>query len=316
MSYRHIPVMREQAIQYLDCAPGKRVVDCTLGGAGHAKGIVEKILPDGLLIGIDQDGDAVEHAQQVLAPYARNIRLIHDNFVNLPHILLRLEIDAVDAILVDLGLSRDQIEFSGRGFSFRKAEPLDMRMNPQESQSAAAIVNTAGTDRLARIFKDLGEERWAGRIARKIGERRRTEAIATTGQLADVVRSAIPRKDAAKRKIDPATKVFMALRIAVNRELEVLDMFLDEAVAHLAPGGRICVISFHSLEDRMVKQRFNRFARGCECPPGFPVCTCGKQPELKVLTRKVCKPSEAEINNNPMSRSARLRAAEKLPEAG
>lgn len=312
MASRHIPVMRGEAIAYLDCAPGKRVVDCTLGGAGHAGAIVEKILPGGLLIGIDQDPEAVRRAEQALAPYEKNIRLIHDNFVNLPRILFRLNIEAVDAILVDLGLSFDQIESSGRGFSFRKDEPLDMRMDPQNPQTAAGIVNTAGVAELTRIFRDLGEERWAGRIARKIEQRRKTRPFGTTGELAEIVRAAVPKKDAAGRRIDPATKVFMALRIAVNRELEVLDAFLDEAVACLRPGGRICVISFHSLEDRMVKRRFSDLARGCRCPPTFPACVCGKKPVIRVLTRKVRKPSEKELLENPMSRSARLRAAEKL----
>lgn len=312
MAFRHVPVMREEAIQYLNCAPGKRVVDCTLGGAGHAVAIVKKILPGGLLIGVDRDAGAVENARRQLAPYAENVCLIHDNFVNLSHILFRLEIDSVDAILADLGLSFDQIESSGRGFSFRKDEPLDMRMDTQNTETAADIVNKAGVKRLTRIFKDLGEERWAGRISQKIGEKRKTSPIETTGQLAEIVRGAIPGKEAARRRIHPATKAFMALRIEVNRELEALDSFLNDAVEHLKPGGRICVISFHSLEDRIVKRRFNEFARGCACPRDFPVCVCGKEPVLRVLTRKIRRPSQEEILENPMSRSARLRAAEKL----
>ncbi|MBS3808761.1 MAG: 16S rRNA (cytosine(1402)-N(4))-methyltransferase RsmH [Desulfobacterales bacterium] len=312
MAFRHVPVMREEAIQYLNCAPGKRVVDSTLGGAGHAMAVVKKILPGGLFIGIDRDAGAVENARRQLAAYAENVRLVHDNFVNLSHILLQLEIDSVDAILADLGLSFDQIESSGRGFSFRKDEPLDMRMDTQNTETAADIVNKAGVKRLTRIFKDLGEERWAGRISKKIGEKRKTSPIETTGQLAEIIRGAIPGKEAARRRIHPATKAFMALRIEVNRELEALDSFLNDAVEHLKPGGRICVISFHSLEDRIVKHRFNEFARGCECPRDFPVCVCGKKPVLRVLTRKIRRPSQEETLENPMSRSARLRAAEKL----
>ncbi len=312
MASRHVSVMSDEALGYLNCAPGKCVVDCTLGGAGHAMDIIEKILPDGLLIGIDQDADAVKRAGRMLAPWTENVRLIHDNFVNLPKILLQLSIDSVDAVFADLGLSFDQIEVSGRGFSFRKDEPLDMRMNPETGQSASDIVNTLEARGLARIFKELGEEQWAGRIANKIVERRSVKSIETTGQLSDIVRTCIPRKDAARRKTDPATKVFMALRIAVNRELEVLDAFLDHAVNLLEPGGRLCVISFHSLEDRIVKQRFVSYARGCQCPPDFPVCNCGKTPQLKILSKKVCRPSEQEIARNPMSRSARMRAAEKL----
>ncbi|MCF8110441.1 MAG: 16S rRNA (cytosine(1402)-N(4))-methyltransferase RsmH [Desulfobacteraceae bacterium] len=312
MAYNHIPVMREETMYYLNCAPGKIVADCTLGGCGHAAAIAEKILPDGLLIGIDQDADAIENAEQELAPWSGNIRLVHDNFVNLPHILSSLKIDAIDAILVDLGLSYDQIEFSGRGFSFKKDEPLDMRMNPQSPETAADIVNTAGTKYLTRILREFGEEQRAGRIARRIEKQRKNAPIETSRQLAELIREAVGRKSAAKSRIHPATRAFMALRIAVNRELEALGTFLKDAVAHLKPGGRICVISFHSLEDRIVKRSFNEFAAGCQCPPDFPVCACGKEPVLRVLTRKVRKPSEAEIRANPMSRSARLRAAEKL----
>ncbi|MCF8094117.1 MAG: 16S rRNA (cytosine(1402)-N(4))-methyltransferase RsmH [Desulfobacteraceae bacterium] len=312
MAYKHVPVMREEAVHYLNCAPGKRVVDCTLGGAGHAMAIVERILPDGLLIGIDQDYAAIKNAERSLLPRAENIRLINDNFVNLSDILFSLKVDEVDGILVDLGLSYDQIESSGRGFSFRKDEPLDMRMDPQNPQKAADIVNTFEVRGLTRIFREMGEERQAGRIARKIVQRRKTASIETTGHLAEIVCQALGPKAAAGKKIHPATRTFMALRIAVNRELEVLDSFLNDAVAHLKPGGRICVISFHSLEDRIVKRRFNDFAKGCQCPPDFPVCACGKQPVLKVLTRKVRRPSAAEIRANPMSRSAKLRAAEKL----
>ncbi|MFW5908083.1 MAG: 16S rRNA (cytosine(1402)-N(4))-methyltransferase RsmH [Desulfosalsimonas sp.] len=312
MAYNHVPVMREEAMYYLNCAPGKIVVDCTLGGGGHAAAIAEKILPDGLLIGIDQDEDAIENAKKELAPWSGNIRLVHDNFVNLPYILFLLNIEAVDAILVDLGLSYDQIESSKRGFSFKKDEPLDMRMNPQSPETAADIVNTAGAKHLTRILREFGEERQAGRIARKIEKQRKNDPIETSRQLAELILEAVGRKSVAKSRIHPATRAFMALRIAVNRELEVLDSFLKDAVGHLKPGGRICVIAFHSLEDRIVKRRFNEFASECQCPPGFPVCVCGKKAVLRVLTRKVRKPSEAEVRANPMSRSARLRAAEKL----
>ncbi|MFP3998424.1 MAG: 16S rRNA (cytosine(1402)-N(4))-methyltransferase RsmH [Desulfobacterales bacterium] len=312
MAYKHVPVMREEAIYYLNCAPGKLVVDCTLGGTGHAGAIIEKILPNGLLIGIDQDAGVIKNAKQVLAPWKDNIRLVHDNFANLPHILFSLKVDAVDAILVDLGLSYDQIEFSGRGFSFRKDEPLDMRMDPQNPETAADIVNSADVKHLTKILREFGEERSAGRIARKIEKQRKKAPIETTGQLAQIVYEAVGRKAAAQSKIHPATKTFMALRIAVNRELEVLDSFLNDAVACLKSGGRICVIAFHSLEDRIVKRRLRDFAAGCQCPPDFPICACGKEPVLRVLTRKVRRPSGAEVRENPMSRSARLRAAEKL----
>jgi 16S rRNA (cytosine1402-N4)-methyltransferase len=312
MVSQHISVMSDEALGYLNCRPGNCVVDCTLGGAGHAMAILEKILPDGLLIGIDQDAGALERAGQKLSACSENVFLIHDNFVNLPQILFRLGIDSVDAILADLGLSFDQIESSGRGFSFRSNEPLDMRMNADAGQTASDIVNKMDAAELAGIFKKFGEERWAGRIAQNIVAKRAVKPIETTGQLAEIIRASIPGKDAARRKTDPATKTFMALRIAVNRELEVVDQFLNHAVNHLKPAGRLCVISFHSLEDRIVKQRFAAYARGCECPPDFPVCVCGKKPVLRILTRKVRRPSENEVARNPMARSARMRAAEKL----
>ncbi len=315
MQYRHIPVMRDEVVSLLNCAPGKRIVDCTVGGAGHAAAIAEKILPDGLLIGIDQDSAAIEHAKDVLRPFAANVRLFRDNFIDLPNILSDLNLDAVDGILVDLGLSLYQIESSGRGFSFRTDEPLDMRMDVNNPTTAADIVNLSEPSRLERIFWDYGEERWARRIVREIVERRSQGEITSTGQLVEIVREAIPQASAAKRRIHPATKVFMALRIAVNRELEVIDSFMENVVNLLNPGGRLCVIAFHSLEDRIVKHGLKNLEKGCKCPRDLPVCVCGNKPKVRVLTRKPLRPSDGEIERNPMSRSAIVRAAEKLPDA-
>jgi len=312
MQFRHTPVMVREVLSHLDCKPGDLVADCTLGGAGHARAILECILPGGMLIGIDQDRDAVGHAADVLAAESDRVRLFHDNFENLPTILSDIGITALDGILADLGLSQYQIEASGRGFSFREHEPLDMRMNADAEVTAGDIVNAESEDRLSFIFRKYGEERWAGRIARRIVAARAAKAIRTARELADLVEAAVPRRDAAKRKIHPATKVFMALRIAVNRELEILDDFIIAAVNCLKPGGRICIVSFHSLEDRIVKTRFREMEKACVCPPGFPVCVCRRQPEIRVLTRKVVRPAEDEIHVNPMARSARLRAAEKL----
>jgi 16S rRNA (cytosine1402-N4)-methyltransferase len=324
MVFRHTPVMVNEVLSHLNCEPGDQVVDCTLGGAGHARAILKQIQPGGVLVGIDQDSEAIRHAAAVLAMEMETapamdmetkqsrIRLFHDNFQNLPHILSQIGIASLDGVLADLGLSQYQIEASGRGFSFRQHEPLDMRMNADAETTAADIVNAAPEKRLAWIFKEYGEERWAGRIAGRIVAARADKYIRTAKELADIVEAAVPRRDAAKRKIHPATKVFMALRIAVNRELEILDDFIIDAVNCLKPGGRICMVSFHSLEDRIVKTRFREMEKACVCPPDFPVCVCRRQPEIRILTRKVVRPEEDEIHVNPMARSARLRAAEKL----
>ncbi len=312
MEFRHTPVMVTEVLAYLNCRPGKVYADCTIGGSGHARAIVEKILPNGLLIGIDQDKDAVENAARVLAPYETNIRLFHDSFVHLPEILSRLNIVSVDGVLADLGLSLHQLEASGRGFSFRKNEPLDMRMNIDSPVTAEDIVNSETNDRLEQIFREYGEERWAGRIARRVVAARAKQRIQTSEMLARLVLEAVPQKDARSRKIHPATRVFMSLRIAVNRELESLDAFIPAAVDALHPKGRICVLSFHSLEDRIVKRRFKELEQGCICPSDFPRCVCGRKKKLRVLTRKAVRPTLDEITANPLARSARLRAAERV----
>ncbi|MFO7839289.1 MAG: 16S rRNA (cytosine(1402)-N(4))-methyltransferase RsmH [Desulfosalsimonadaceae bacterium] len=312
MQYRHTPVMVDEVLACLNCRPGSICVDCTVGGAGHAAAVINKILPDGLLIGIDQDRGAIEAAAQKLRPYEANIHLVRDNFVNLPEILAKIGIRAVDAILADLGVSLYQLESSGRGFSFRHEEPLDMRMNEDGPRRAADIVNEESARALKQIFKNYGEERWAGPIADKIVARRKKQRIATTGELVELVRAAVPGRVLGKRKIHPATKIFMALRIAVNQELEALDRFLAAAVELLQPGGRICIISFHSLEDRIVKHRFKSLENPCTCPRDFPECVCGNEPKLRVLTKKVKRPGAEEIQRNPLARSACLRVAEKL----
>jgi 16S rRNA (cytosine1402-N4)-methyltransferase len=316
MSYRHVSVLRDEAVSMLNCAPGKTMVDCTLGGAGHAAAILEKILPDGMLLGIDQDIAAIENARQVLMPYSSNIYLFHENFVNLPSVLSRIGINAVDGILVDLGLSLYQIKSSGRGFTFSEDQPLDMRMNTNSSITAAHIINEWSQAELTRIFREYGEERFAKRIAERIVQRRQRAEIVGTGELVGIITDVIPKGLAAKSRIHPATRVFMALRIAVNQELEVLEGFLEKAVDLLNPHGRICIIAFHSLEDRIVKYRFRELAETCRCPKGFPICVCTHEPKLKLITRKPIRPSVAEVELNPMSRSAVLRVAEKLPDTG
>jgi len=314
MSYTHIPVMPTEVVHYLRCRPGNTVVDCTLGGSGHAGLIVESIMPDGLLIGIDRDRDAIVNAERVLESYAPRIRLFHGDFTQIRSILARVGVPVLDGILLDLGVSLHQIESSGRGFSFRRDEPLDMRMDASEDTPTAASVVNGMTERdLKRVFAECGEERWAGRIARRIVKERESGPITSSLRLADIVCHAVPGGRYSRRRTHPATRVFMALRIAVNHELEKLDQFLAHGVDHLKPGGRLCILSFHSLEDRIVKHRFRALAKGCVCPPSFPKCVCGKTSLVRLLTKKACRPSEEEVAANPMARSTRLRAVERLP---
>jgi 16S rRNA (cytosine1402-N4)-methyltransferase len=312
MQFHHVPAMPAETVDYLNCRPGKIYVDCTLGGSGHASRICEKIQPNGILIGIDQDLDATNHARRALRSCQAAVHIVHTNFVQLPNILSQFKIAAADGILLDLGLSLHQIEVSGRGFSFRKDEPLDMRMNSNSKLTAADIVNRESEKSLTIIFKDYGEERWARKIARKIIFERGKNRIRTSGQLAGIVMSAVPQDARRRQKIHPATRVFMALRIAVNRELEHLETFLGFVADYLNPGGRLCVLAFHSLEDRIVKHRFQALAKGCTCPPNFPLCVCKAKPVARILTRKVVRPMPKEIESNPMARSTRLRALEKI----
>ncbi len=312
MSYQHVPVMLEEVLNYLDCRPGQTVIDGTLGGAGHAAAILAKILPGGVLIGIDQDHDAISNARQALNAYQRHLRLFHGNFARLSEFLSQLNVDAVDGILLDLGISWHHLSTSGRGFSFNRDEPLDMRMNIESKITAAAIVNEAPEEELRRIFSVYGEERWARRIARRIVASRKSRAITSSGRLAEIICDAVPKKSSPGRKIHPATRVFMALRIVVNREIEVLEFFMENFIDFLKPAGRLCAISFHSLEDRIVKKHMKRLASDCNCPPGIPACVCETRKRVRLLTRRVVRPAAAEISQNPMARSARLRACQKL----
>ncbi|MFP4444875.1 MAG: 16S rRNA (cytosine(1402)-N(4))-methyltransferase RsmH [Desulfosudaceae bacterium] len=312
MQYRHTPVMPYETVRYLNCEKGMAVADCTVGGGGHAALIAEKILPGGLLIGIDRDADALQQAARALQQYEPGIRLVHDNFANFPDILHRLNLETVDGALVDLGLSLYQIEGSGRGFSFSRAEPLDMRMDVRQTTTAADIVNGESQADLCRLFQEYGEERYAARIAGRVVAARQEAPIETSDRLAEIVRLAYPAKARHGQKIHPATRVFMALRIAVNTELENLKRFLAGVADCLTSGARLCVLSFHSLEDRIVKHQLRWLERECVCPPGLPVCQCDKQPLFRVITRKPLRPGEAEIAANPMARSTRLRVAEKI----
>ena len=312
MPFKHIPVMLPQVLHYLNCKQGKIYVDCTLGGSGHARAICEKIVPDGVLIGIDQDIDAIQNATKVLKQFDLSIHLFHENFVHLPELLRQLSIGAVDGILLDLGISLHQLESSGRGFSFNKEEPLDMRMNIEASTKAEDLINSMEEKSLRNIFQEYGEERWAGQIARKIVKQRQRKAIRSSAELAQIICDAVPKKASFNQKIHPATRVFMALRIAVNRELERLDLFMENVADLLNPKGRLCVLSFHSLEDRIVKHRIKALEKTCVCPPDFPKCVCTQKKIVRSLTKKVVRPTKDEIEINPMARSSKLRAFEKI----
>ncbi|MCD4762936.1 MAG: 16S rRNA (cytosine(1402)-N(4))-methyltransferase RsmH [Desulfobacterales bacterium] len=312
MSYKHIPVMLTEVVHYLNCKPGKIYADCTLGGSGHASAILEKIIPDGILIGIDQDIDAIKNAKRKLKPYELNIHLFHDNFINLPKILSQLNITAVDGILLDLGISFHHLDSSGRGFSFRKDEPLDMRMNIESDTTAEELINTMDEKSLAEIFFKYGEERYSRKIARKIVNVRKKEKIKSSRQLSEIVCKTVSGKASSRRRIHPATRVFMAVRIAVNKELNILNSFMETAFDLLKPEGRFCILSFHSLEDRIVKRKIKLLEGRCICPPALPRCVCNKTRVIRSLTKKVLRPTEEEVAANPMARSARMRAIEKL----
>jgi 16S rRNA (cytosine1402-N4)-methyltransferase len=312
MPLKHISVMIPEVLHYLNCKPGKVYVDGTLGGSGHAKAICREISPGGVFIGIDQDIDAVKNAEDVLKSFDLTIRLFHGNFIDLPEFLQQLKIKAVDGILLDLGISLHQIESSGRGFSFLRDEPLDMRMNRTLGITAEDLINTMDEKNLKKIFREYGEERWAGQIAKNIATSRKQKAIRSSKQLSQIVCDAVPKSKSFHQKIHPATRVFMALRIAVNRELEMLNVFMEHVADFLNPKARLCVLSFHSLEDRIVKHRLKALEKGCVCPSDFPECVCNKKPILRLLTKKVVRPSKEEIEQNPMARSTKLRAAEKI----
>lgn len=307
----HIPVLQAETLKYLEPREGGVYVDCTIGLGGHARAVLERIGPAGLLIGIDRDPAALEIAWRELAAYRERLVLIRDNFQNLRRILERFSIGAVDGFLFDLGVSSLQLDTPERGFSYWNDAPLDMRMDPRQPITAYHLVNGLTEDELERIIREFGEERWSRRIAQFIVRERARQPIETTGQLVDVIKSAIPA--AARRSGGhPARRTFQALRIAVNNELSGLADAIKDAVSLLRAGGRICVISFHSLEDRVVKQTFKELSRGCVCPPDMPACRCGHKPQIKVLTTKPVVPTANEVEANPRARSARLRAAERL----
>lgn len=311
MNFKHEAVLVREAISWLNCRPGGVYIDCTLGGGGHAQAILEEILPGGHLVGIDQDAAAIDVAQRRLAPFEGSVSIIQGNFRDLNDIVAPLKLGKIDGIIFDFGVSSYQLDSPARGFSYHLDGPLDMRMNPQQETTASHLVNELSEEELNHIIRQYGEERWAARIAQFIVKARRRKPLETTAELVKVIKAAIPA-GARRRGPHPARRTFQALRIAVNDELDSISWALRAAVGLLAPGGRICAISFHSLEDRIVKQTFRDLARGCSCPPELPVCVCDRQPQLEILTRRPLRPSKGELEKNPRARSAKLRAGAKL----
>lgn len=311
MSYSHYSVLLNEAIEGLDIKPGGTYVDATMGGGGHSYEIGKAIGPEGTLIGIDQDNFAQEYAQERLKDLECRKIFVKDNFENLDKILTDLNISEIDGIIYDLGVSSFQLDDEARGFSYHHDGPLDMRMNESGSLTAADIVNNYSPEELIKILREYGEEKYAKRIVNKIVEEREKEPILTTSALSEIVKSAYPAKERFKGK-HPARKTFQALRIEVNKELSILESAFEQALTYMKPGSRIAIITFHSLEDRLVKHFFKRMQNPCTCPPDFPVCVCGKKPQLKIINRKPILPSEEELENNNRSRSAKLRIAEKI----
>jgi len=311
MDFHHVSVLPEETIDALAIRSDGIYVDCTLGGAGHAGRIARQLSVKGRLIGIDQDEIAIAAAEERLADAACQVTLVRDNFRSLAAILDREGVDEVDGILFDLGISSPQIDTAERGFSYMQDAPLDMRMDSRATLSAYDVVNSWDEAELLRIFREYGEERWSKRIARFVAAARREKPVAMTGELADIIRRAVP---AAVRKAggNPSKRVFQAIRIAVNDELAILEEAFHTAVRYLKPGGRIAIITFHSLEDRIVKLFFRDLAKSCICPPEMPICTCGGVPRAALLTKKPVGPSAEETAGNAPSRSARLRVIKKL----
>lgn len=310
MSFFHEPVMGREVLASLECRPGGIYVDGTVGGGGHAQAILEQTAPDGLLIGIDRDSNALFASERRLQPFGRRKILVKGNFADIGKVLTNLKIKKVDGILLDLGVSSHQLDTGDRGFSFSIDAPLDMRMDQDRHLSACDLVNLSPETELRKIIREYGEEPMAGRIARAILTRRAAAPIRTTAELADVVRRAVPAAYR-QRKIHPATRTFQAIRIAVNDELSHLRDAIRSGIAVLNRGGRFSIISFHSLEDRIVKEAFRTAERGCTCPSDLPVCNCHRESEMKVLTRRPIYPGTDEIDANPRARSARLRTAER-----
>ena len=310
MEFKHVSVLLEESIEGLKIKPSGIYVDGTLGGGGHSYEICRVLGPEGRHIGIDQDGNAIDAATKRLEPFSERTSIVRSNYSEMPTVLKELGIDKVDGILLDLGVSSHQLDDESRGFTYRVDAPLDMRMDVRQSVTAADLLNTAEEMELFRIIRDYGEEKFAKNIAKHICMERKKKPLKTTGELVEIIDHAIPAK-IRQGGGHPAKRTFQAIRIALNRELEVLTNSLDAMIDLLNPAGRLCIITFHSLEDRIVKNSFKRNENPCTCPPSFPVCVCGKESKGRVITRKPILPTEEEMEENTRAKSAKLRIFER-----
>lgn len=311
LDFQHVTVLLKETVEHLDIKPEGIYVDGTLGGAGHASKVCEKLDKNGMFIGIDQDTTALAVSKERLAKYPVKQMFVHNNFSKIKEILNDLDVARIDGMIMDLGVSSHQLDEVSRGFSYMQDAPLDMRMNPNKSFTAEDLVNEYDEEMLTKIIRDYGEEKWAKRIAGFIVEERKRKRIKRTGELVEIIKKAVPA--AARREgPHPAKRTFQAIRIEVNQELEILENTVRDIAKILNKGGRICVITFHSLEDRIIKKIFKDLSTACKCPPEYPVCMCGGKAELKVITKKPILPSQEEVALNPRSRSAKLRVAEKV----
>ena len=310
MEFKHKSVLLEETIENLNIKPDGIYVDGTLGGGGHSYHIAEQLSSNGRLIGIDQDADAIAAATKRLEPFSDRVTIVRNNYCNFEQVLKELSIDKVDGIVLDLGVSSYQLDTAERGFTYKTDAPLDMRMDQRQQLTAKDIVNTYSEFDLYRIIRDYGEDKFAKNIARHIVSARQIKPIETTFELNEVIKAAIPMKVRAVGG-HPAKKTFQAIRIELNHELDVLEDSIDTMIDHLNDKGRICIITFHSLEDRIVKTRFRNCENPCTCPPDFPVCVCGKKSKGKVITRKPIVPSEKELEENKRSKSSKLRVFER-----
>ncbi|MDU5110346.1 MAG: 16S rRNA (cytosine(1402)-N(4))-methyltransferase RsmH [Clostridium sp.] len=310
MEFKHVSVLLNECIEGLNIKENGIYVDGTLGGGGHSLEILKNLSSEGLLIGIDQDTDALKAAGVRLQDFS-NVKYVHSNFYNIDKVLNDLEIEKIDGMLMDLGVSSYQLDTGDRGFSYMQDAELDMRMNRENDLSAYEVVNDYSEEEIYRIIRDYGEEKFAKRIARFIVERREEEPIRTTLELVEIIKAAIPAR-ARREGPHPAKRTFQAIRIEVNSELSILNKAIEDGVNRLNKGGRMAIITFHSLEDRIVKLKFKELATSCTCPKEFPICVCGGKAKVKVISRKAIEPSEEEVLENPRSRSAKLRVIEKL----